>query len=100
MQYDIYLSFRSSRTLPRRRFLERMDPNSNAAGQLAALVESSEDAIISKTLDGIILTWNAGAERLYDYNAAEVIGKPLSILLPKNRQTEETDILERIRNGE
>jgi PAS domain S-box-containing protein len=77
-----------------------MHRNPNAAGQLAAIVESSEDAIISKSLDGIILTWNAGAERLYGYPAAEVIGKPLSILLPKDRQTEEADILERIGNGE
>jgi two-component system cell cycle sensor histidine kinase/response regulator CckA len=68
--------------------------------QLAAIVESSEDAIISKTLEGVILTWNAGAERLYGYPAAEAIGCPMTMLLPADRPNEENEILSRIRRGE
>jgi two-component system cell cycle sensor histidine kinase/response regulator CckA len=67
---------------------------------LAALVESSEDAIISKTLEGVILTWNTGAERVYGYPAAEAVGRPMALLLPEDRASEETEILERIRRGE
>ncbi len=71
-----------------------------APAHLAAIVESSEDAIISKTLDGIILTWNVGAERVYGYSAAEAIGRPMTILLPPDRPDEEAEILQRIRQGE
>jgi len=68
--------------------------------QLAAIVESSDDAIVSKDLDGIIATWNKGAERLFGYTADEVVGKPITILIPEDRQDEEPGILERIRRGE
>ncbi len=71
-----------------------------ALGRLAAIVESSDDAIVSKNLDGIIASWNAGAERLFGYSADEVIGKPITILIPEDRQNEEPDILARIRKGE
>jgi PAS domain S-box-containing protein len=64
---------------------------------LAAIVQSSEDAIISKDLNGIIKTWNKGAERLFGYTSEEVIGKPIAILVPPDRQGEEPIILERIR---
>ena len=74
--------------------------NPDAAAELAAIVESSEDAIISKDLNGVIRTWNAAAERIYGYTAGEVIGKPMSMLLPVDRQSEEADILERLRKGE
>lgn len=67
---------------------------------LAAIVEFSEDAIISKTLDGRILSWNAGAERLFGYSAGEVIGQPITLLIPPERQHEEQSILERLRKGE
>jgi PAS domain S-box-containing protein len=67
---------------------------------LAAIVESSDDSIISIDLDGIITSWNKGAERIFGYLAEEVIGNPVTILIPRNRQDEEPTILERIRRGE
>lgn len=70
------------------------------AYHLAAIVESSEDAIISKDLNGVITTWNRGAQRLFDYTAAEAIGQPVTMLIPPNRLDEETEILSRIRRGE
>jgi len=63
-------------------------------------VESSQDAIIGKTLDGIITSWNLGAERLYGYSAEEVIGRPVSILVPNDRPNEVLEILERLKRGE
>jgi PAS domain S-box-containing protein len=67
---------------------------------LAAVVESSDDAILSKDLNGIIATFNQGAERLFGYKAKEVVGKPITILIPPDRQHEEPEILSRIRRGE
>ncbi len=67
--------------------------------RLAAIVESSDDAIVSKDLDGITLSWNRGAERLFGYAAEEVIGQPVAILIPPDRHDEEPGILERIRRG-
>jgi PAS domain S-box-containing protein len=71
-----------------------------AAQRLASIVESSNDAIVSKDLNGIITSWNKGAEQLFGYVAAEVIGKAVNILIPADRQDEEPAILERIRRGE
>ncbi len=68
--------------------------------QLAAVVESSDDAIITKSLDGTILAWNPGAEKVFGYRAAEVVGKSSRFLLPPERAEEETHILERIALGE
>jgi PAS domain S-box-containing protein len=68
--------------------------------QFASIVESSDDAIISKTLNGIITSWNNGAERLFGYKAEEVIGKPVMVLIPPDRHDEEPVILERIGRGE
>jgi PAS domain S-box-containing protein len=68
--------------------------------RLAAIVNSSEDAIISKTLDGIITSWNPGATRIFGYSAQEVIGKPMLTLFPPERVSEETEILARIGRGE
>jgi PAS domain S-box-containing protein len=68
--------------------------------KLAAIVESSDDAIISKDLNGIITTWNSGAERMFGYAASEVIGQPVTILAAPGHQDEVADILERIGRGE
>src|SRR6202050_276198 len=70
------------------------------ARRLAAIVESSDDAIISKDLNGIIATWNKAAERLFGYPADEVIGKSITIVIPPERRHEEVGILDRIRRGE
>jgi PAS domain S-box-containing protein len=67
---------------------------------LAAIVESSEDAIISKDLDGIILTWNRAAERMYGYPAAEIVGRSISLLVPRERAREASVILEQLKRGE
>src|SRR5437867_1421678 len=71
-----------------------------AKALLAAIVESSDDAMISKTLEGIILTWNRGAERMFGYTAAEAVGRPITMITPYYRHDEERTILERIRRGE
>jgi len=68
--------------------------------QLAAIVESSDDAIISHTLDGVIVSWNPGAERLYGYSALEAIGHPLSMLIPTTRGSELPGILASLQRGE
>ena len=68
--------------------------------RLAAIVESSDDAIIGKDTNGIITTWNHGAERIFQYKPQEVIGKPITILIQPERHAEEVEILRRIRQGE
>ncbi|HEX2489811.1 MAG TPA: PAS domain S-box protein, partial [Blastocatellia bacterium] len=72
----------------------------DAMGQLAAIVESSDDAIVSKDLNGVIRSWNKGAENLFGYEAEEVIGKSIMILIPPDRAGEETRVLESVRRGE
>ncbi len=71
-----------------------------ARRRLAAIVESSDDAIISKDLNGIITSWNKGAERHFGYTAVEAVGRPITITIPPDRPDEETEILERVRRGE
>jgi PAS domain S-box-containing protein len=66
----------------------------------AAIVESSDDAIISKNLDGVIVSWNGGAQRIYGYTEGEAVGKPITILVPRELVDEEDKILERVRAGE
>ncbi|MGH2547974.1 MAG: PAS domain S-box protein, partial [Thermomicrobiales bacterium] len=84
----------STRVITERRNAE------HGARQLAAIVQSSDDAIISKNLDSIITSWNEGAERLFGYKAHEVIGRPVTILIPQDHQDEEPGILARIRRAE
>jgi PAS domain S-box-containing protein len=69
-------------------------------GLLAAIVDSSDDAIISKNLDGIITSWNQGAERVFGYTAEEAVGRHIMLIIPADRRGEETTILERIKRGE
>jgi len=68
--------------------------------RLSAIVQSSDDAILSRDLNGTIMSWNRGAESIFGYTPDEAIGKPVSILIPEDRANEETDILERVSRGE
>ena len=79
---------------------ESAAPSMAAEKLLAAIVESSSDAILAKTLDGVITTWNLGAELMYGYTADEIIGRNVADLIPPERAHELAPILERIRNGE
>jgi len=67
---------------------------------LASIIDSSDDAIVSKNLDGVITSWNKGAERIFGYSASEAIGQPITLVIPQDRQSEEREILTRIRRGE
>ncbi|HEX3377875.1 MAG TPA: PAS domain S-box protein, partial [Candidatus Acidoferrales bacterium] len=69
-------------------------------GLLAAIVDSSDDAIISKNLDGIITSWNEGAQRIFGFTAREAVGKSITLIIPTDRRDEERMILERLKNGE
>jgi PAS domain S-box-containing protein len=80
--------------------LEKLVRDRTVDSRLAAIIESSDDAIVSKTLQGIILTWNRGAERIFGWKAHEVIGKAINILIPPDRQEEEPQILARLHRGE
>ena len=72
----------------------------NSQNRLALIVDSSQDAIIAKNLDGIVTHWNRGAEHIYGYSAQEMVGRPISVLAPKERVDEIPAILEKIRRGE
>jgi len=72
----------------------------NSTQRIAAIVDSSDDAIISKDLNGVITTWNKGAQRIFGYLPEEVIGKPITILIPADRRNEEDAIIEQIRRGQ
>src|SRR5690606_1090853 len=71
-----------------------------SAQRYTAIIQSSDDAIVAKDLDGIISEWNSGAERLFGYTAEEAIGRPVAMLVPSDRADEEPDILARISRGE
>jgi PAS domain S-box-containing protein len=79
---------------------KKEEEEENAIARLAAIVESSEDAIVSKDLNGIIKTWNHGAEMLFGYTENEVIGKSITIIIPSHLQSEEDQILSQIRSGQ
>jgi PAS domain S-box-containing protein len=74
--------------------------NHDAAPWLAAVVESSDDAIISKDLNGVIRSWNAGAQQLFGFAPDEAVGQPITIIIPPELHDEEKQILNRLRNGE
>jgi PAS domain S-box-containing protein len=80
-------------------FIQRLS-GERAAQHYAAIVESSTDAILSKDLNGIITSWNRGAQLLFGYTAEEAVGQPVTLLIPVDRQDEEPFILGRIRRGE
>src|SRR5690606_8586125 len=67
--------------------------------RLAAIVESSDDAIIGKTLEGIVTSWNGGAERIFGYSEAEILGKSITAIIPADRTAEEPRILKEISAG-
>jgi len=83
-----------------RRELAHRQRAQDAGLRLAAIVESSDDAIVSKTLDGLIMSWNAGARRVYGYTAEEVLGRPITLLCPPERRDEVQINMERVRRGE
>src|SRR5205085_10876369 len=72
----------------------------NLRSWLAAIVDSSDDAIIGKTLDGVITSWNRSAERMFGWTAAEAVGRHITLIIPEDRHLEEDDVLARIRRGE
>ncbi|HYN86224.1 MAG TPA: PAS domain S-box protein [Pyrinomonadaceae bacterium] len=81
-------------------WIARLQKRDIAPFWLAAIIESAEDAIVSKTLEGIITSWNKGAERVFGYTADEVIGKSVTVLIPEDHLNEEPAILARLRRGE
>lgn len=76
------------------------DPKFDAGLWLSSVVDNSGDAILSKTLDGVITSWNAGAEKLFGFTAAEAIGQPITLIIPEDRLQEEADIIGKLRAGE
>ncbi|HEY0083211.1 MAG TPA: PAS domain S-box protein [Pyrinomonadaceae bacterium] len=81
-------------------FTDKLSTEGRASAWLNAIIESADDAIVSKTLDGIITSWNDGASRIFGYTAEEAVGKPVVMLIPPDHQDEEPNILSRIRRGE
>jgi PAS domain S-box-containing protein len=90
----------ADRTESLSRALEELERAEIARAHLATIVESSHDAIVGKDLDGVVTSWNAGAERLFGYTAAEAMGRPITFLMPPELEFEESAILERLRRGE
>src|SRR5262245_40119318 len=89
------------RDITERRRLEKVNADRSAASRLlASTVEFSDDAIVSKSLEGIIQSWNAAAQRLFGYSAEQVVGRSITLLIPADRRDEEERILARIRAGE
>src|SRR2546427_8223184 len=76
------------------------ETNAEAHARLAAIVENSDDAIVSKSLDGIITSWNPAAERMFGWTSAEAVGRHITLIIPRERGAEEDEVLSRIRRGE
>jgi len=87
--------------IARRQFMAaaQFRPDDETSGLLRAIVESSDDAIIGKTLDGTIVSWNGGAQRMYGYTAAEAVGKPISVIVPPSHREELRRIIDEIAQG-
>src|SRR5262245_3984947 len=84
----------------RRRMEARRDEDQRATRMLAAIVESSDDAIVAKNLNSEILSWNTGAERMFGYSADEAVGKSIRLIIPEDRMSEEDEVLRRLRLGQ
>jgi len=80
--------------------LRGLPTDAELAARLAAAVQSSYDAIISATLDGVVTAWNPAAERMFGSTATEALGQPITLITPEDRLAEEEDVLARIRRGE
>ncbi len=96
---DLYRSKHDLERLVEERTAE-LRRTAEASAFMAAVVRSSNDAVVTKTLDGIITSWNAAAEQLFGYTSAEAVGKPVLILIPEERRAEEQEILSKIRQDE
>jgi PAS domain S-box-containing protein len=81
-------------------FYRDIEPEAVSRARLAAIVESSDDVIVSKTLDGVITSWNPAAERTFGWTAAEAIGRHITLIVPDDRRAEEDGVIARIRRGE
>jgi PAS domain S-box-containing protein len=97
---DSRMHLLSETVLEANRDITALRENEERLRRLASIVDSTDDAIVSKNLDGVVTSWNKGAERLLGYTAEEAIGQPITIVIPKDRHNEERTILTRIRRGE
>ncbi len=84
----------------RRRIDRDRNAQARALRELAAIVESSDDAIISKDLDSTVRSWNGGAERIFGYTAEEMVGRSIRVIIPEDRWSEEEDVLRQLRQGD
>lgn len=100
MPYPTLLKDEAGRVTGALNLLLDLTEGMTTESRLAAIVASSDDAIVSKDLDGIVNSWNAGAERIFGYSAAEMIGQSITRVIPPELQYQETEILARVRSGE
>ena len=100
MPHPTLLRDESGRVVGGLNLLYDLTERSTTETRLAAIVTSSDDAIVSKTLDGVVTSWNAGAERIFGYTPAEMIGQPITRIIPRELLHQETEILTRLRKGE